>query len=136
MKILITELLSKCQPVYYQILAQGNLVHGEISIEDQIAQPLLEQCTAEPQPFAQPIFKNPTHRLPQSAPVKLNIERPAWAKTLKALRKDGEIGIGDTAERIFGSLGGTAFKIAFKAMFKRDCGCNARKDLWNTLYPY
>jgi hypothetical protein len=61
---------------------------------------------------------------------------PVWAQTIAALRKAGEAGLGDTAERVFGVFGGETFKTAFKKLLGRGCGCSARKDAWNILYPY
>ena len=60
---------------------------------------------------------------------------PAWATALRALRRDGERGVGDTAERLFGSFGGQPFKMALRSA-GIECGCDERKEKWNELYPY
>lgn len=62
-------------------------------------------------------------------------EWPKWALALKLMRADGDTGVGDTAERVFGSFGGHQFKIAM-ALAGLNCGCAARKEVWNLSYPY
>lgn len=59
---------------------------------------------------------------------------PRWAIFVKGFRKDGEVGVGDTVERLLGE-GGKWFKKFMKDR-KIDCGCAARQKRWNTDYPY
>jgi len=60
---------------------------------------------------------------------------PTWATALRALRRDGERGVGDTAERLFGSFGGQPFKMALRSA-GIECGCDERKEKWNEVYHY
>ncbi len=63
-------------------------------------------------------------------------EWPEWALALKAQRLAGEAGVGDTAERILGPLGGDGFKRFFKALTGRDCGCSVRREGLNREFGY
>lgn len=63
-------------------------------------------------------------------------EWPAWAKSIALLKNDEDIGVGQTAERVLGPLGGDKFKEWFQKMTGRPCGCGERRDLWNAQYPY
>lgn len=60
---------------------------------------------------------------------------PTWTKAIEALRSDGDIGIGDTIERLAGAAGRT-FKMTFKTITGRPCGCAGRRDAFNSMYPY
>jgi len=60
---------------------------------------------------------------------------PIWARTFEDWSKPGEVGVGDTARRVFSWLGGELFKaLAYK--LGMPCGCTGRQVEWNTLYPY
>lgn len=61
---------------------------------------------------------------------------PLWAKQISAWKQLPDKGVGDTAKRILGDLGGEAFKKGFKAFFGYDCGCELRRTTWNKKYPY
>ena len=61
---------------------------------------------------------------------------PQWALDLEAQSVAGETGVGDTAERILGPLGGDGFKAFFKATTGKDCGCTVRKEGLNREFPY
>jgi hypothetical protein len=61
---------------------------------------------------------------------------PPWARILQRRRLDGEAGLGDTAERIVGALGGEHFKFWFRLVTGHDCKCASRKDWLNAKYPY
>jgi len=54
---------------------------------------------------------------------------------IKLMAKPGDRGAGDIIARIIGPLGGEAFKAWYKKIFGRECGCNARQDAWNAIYP-
>jgi hypothetical protein len=72
---------------------------------------------------------------PPSAPPVLPPDQwPAWAKLVAARRQPRDKGVGDTIHREAG-LAGQTFKAAF-AKLGVDCGCNARRDKFNVLYPY
>lgn len=60
---------------------------------------------------------------------------PDWATFIGDDRRPGESGVGDTFARQLGKSGET-FKAAFRRVFGKDCGCTARQDRWNILYPY
>ena len=60
---------------------------------------------------------------------------PKWALAIELLKVYGDVGVGDTIERLAGTPG-LAFKAAFKAVTGRDCGCDGRKESMNDLYPY
>lgn len=61
---------------------------------------------------------------------------PWWVKKLAERKQIGEKGIGDTVQRLLGNVGGEQFKIGFKLLTGLDCGCAARQDNLNELYPY
>lgn len=76
----------------------------------------------------------------QSVPPVINMSLsfdkwPSWAKWFSERYKHGDTGVGDVAERLFGTFGGEVFKLAFKNLTGKDCGCSGRKDNWNKLYP-
>lgn len=60
---------------------------------------------------------------------------PTWVKIVFRLRKDGELGVGDTIRRIAAKFGGEQFK-HFSAMIGIPCGCAKRQAKWNTRWPY
>lgn len=59
---------------------------------------------------------------------------PAWAKLVGTIRSNGDIGIGDTFKRWTGPLG-AAYQAAWK-LAGMPCGCGARREEWNAMYPY
>lgn len=61
---------------------------------------------------------------------------PEWAKAMALLKQDGEIGVGDTVERIIGPAVGGKFKRWYKEKFGKSCGCERRKAEWNQKYRY
>lgn len=59
---------------------------------------------------------------------------PRWVKWLRHMRATEDSGVGDTIERLLGKWGKR-----FKATMQRfgiDCGCGARQEYYNRLYPY
>ena len=62
-------------------------------------------------------------------------EWPAWAKSLRDQKQDGETGVGDTVFRILGQTGET-FKEYFKRATGKDCGCTIRQANLNREFPY
>lgn len=79
--------------------------------------------------------KSSEPQLRQQSPLPFD-RWPAWAKLIAGQREAGEKGVGDTAARLFGKIGGDAFKVAFKTVFKVDCGCSGRQQSWNLNFPY
>jgi hypothetical protein len=61
---------------------------------------------------------------------------PLWAKGVALARGGQDKGVGDTVERAVGPVGGEAFKQWYLNTFGKPCGCDGRKESWNTLYPY
>lgn len=59
---------------------------------------------------------------------------PSAAKLLSLSKQPGEVGLGDTIERLAGKTG-AAFKATAKAL-NIDCGCDARKASYNAIYQY
>ncbi|NOS70042.1 MAG: hypothetical protein HOP33_08935 [Verrucomicrobia bacterium] len=81
------------------------------------------------------------HRV--TATAKLDSPNPKaiseWFLPLRLLarqRKPGEIGIGDTAARLIGAVGGEQFKLWYHIVFKRDCKCPDRQAWLNAHWPY
>ncbi len=44
-------------------------------------------------------------------------------------------GIGDIVARMIGKENSEAFKMWFKKLFGKDCGCTGRQLQWNRMYP-
>ena len=59
---------------------------------------------------------------------------PAWARYVAERRADGEVGVGDTLERLLGS-GGRLMKATLAAL-DIDCGCCGRQKRCNERFPY
>lgn len=51
-------------------------------------------------------------------------------------RQPGESGIGDTAARWIGAVGGEQFKLWFRLVIGHDCRCADRQDWLNRRWPY
>lgn len=60
---------------------------------------------------------------------------PVWTSLIEAMKAEPDIGIGDTIERCAGASG-RKFRAMFKFITGNDCGCGARRDRFNGLYPY
>ncbi len=60
---------------------------------------------------------------------------PIWSKAVKLLATPEDAGIGDTIHRLAG-VAGTTFEAMFLRFFKRPCGCEVRRDLFNGRFPY
>ena len=61
---------------------------------------------------------------------------PKWALAVSKLKKECEMGVGDTVERIIGPTASAMYQNWYKSLFKKPCGCGGRKTRWNKLYPY
>lgn len=60
---------------------------------------------------------------------------PVWA-TIAATRKhEGDVGVGDTIQKVAAKFGGEQFK-AWAAELGIPCGCSTRQKRFNALYPY
>lgn len=63
---------------------------------------------------------------------------PDWGfllTPLKLMAKDGDRGLGDILARIVGPIGGDLFKVWYKKIFGKTCGCQERQEDWNLQYP-
>ena len=55
----------------------------------------------------------------------------------KPTKSNKSKGLGDTIEKITAATGiKTITEMATKAMGKKDCGCNKRKEALNKMFPY
>lgn len=132
MKYALRELMGR--PDYHALVAAGTLDFSGFNLELQ--QPNDFEDLPPPARLKKPIKIIPTPSAPLPFPPKPKVPAwPAWAKAIASQKRDGETGVGDTAERVIGPFG-PLFKAAFKKLFEKDCGCNARKELWNLQYPY
>ncbi len=71
---------------------------------------------------------------------------PPWAKGFKMERDLAvffhseaaavDTGVGDTVHRLIGPAASDAFKKWHLERFGYECGCEARRAQWNTIYPY
>ena len=62
-------------------------------------------------------------------------EWPLWAKLVRKCSKSGELGVGDTVERIAAKFGGEFFK-QWVENLGLPCGCTDRQHEWNASFPY
>jgi hypothetical protein len=72
-------------------------------------------------------------------PTSKEVNWPAWAKALGTQRIEGEVGVGDTAQRLLHSPGVRILAdgiVAGLALFGRKCGCTRRQNEWNLKYSY
>lgn len=60
---------------------------------------------------------------------------PRWVKWLYERRQEGEIGVGDTAKRLFTKMGGEQYKL-LRVNLGLPCRCVKRQKEWNEKYPY
>lgn len=60
---------------------------------------------------------------------------PAALVPLKALAKEGDRGAGDIIARVIGPIGGYAFKVWYRKLFGKDCGCGHRQEVLNARWP-
>ena len=67
-----------------------------------------------------------------------SVQRDKWPLLIRAIATqaiDTDQGVGDTFKRVAGYFGGERYK-KWMAKHDRSCGCQARQDAWNKLYPY
>lgn len=60
---------------------------------------------------------------------------PRWVEWLYERRQEGERGVGDTAKRLFASMGGEQYKL-LRLNIGLPCKCVQRQAEWNEKYPY
>lgn len=71
----------------------------------------------------------PESRIKQKKPPRL------WTEVVGWFRAPGDIGVGDTVQRIAAKFGGERFK-KFAEKVGMPCGCTDRQNEWNKLWPY
>lgn len=60
---------------------------------------------------------------------------PLWAKWFYARREEGELGVGDTAKRLFAKMGGEQYSL-LRQNIKLPCKCVKRQAEWNAKFSY
>lgn len=60
---------------------------------------------------------------------------PKWAAVVARMRSATDAGVGDTVQRIAAKVGGERYK-AWRKRIGMPCGCSARQEKFNALYPY
>ena len=63
------------------------------------------------------------------------INWPIFLMPMKLLAIESDKGLGDIIARTIGPLGGEEFKAWYKKIFGKECGCTARQESWNAMYP-
>lgn len=63
-------------------------------------------------------------------------EWPPEVRKLAALRKDGDVGVGDTLKRYLAERGAESIVTWFHRLTGFDCGCDDRAKALNMIYPY
>lgn len=63
-------------------------------------------------------------------------QTPLWIKIASTQKQDGEIGVGDTIERIIKTTGLDSVAKGYEKVTGKSCGCSDRKKWLNTKYPY
>lgn len=64
---------------------------------------------------------------------------PLWAEAMREMKTDGELGVGDTVERLHGEFGSDTWKTWHAetfGVFKPCKGCRNWKASWNGAYRY
>jgi hypothetical protein len=60
---------------------------------------------------------------------------PRWAKWFYERRLPDEIGVGDTAKRLFSKMGGEQYQLLVRNI-GMPCRCDKRQQEWNAKYSY
>jgi hypothetical protein len=63
-------------------------------------------------------------------------EWPLLARMVAKLRKPEDAGLGDTVANNLGRFGADAWKVMYKRLTGADCGCAARQQILNGMFPY
>lgn len=78
--------------------------------------------------IAQPVINEPVTPIPRK-------EWPLVLRPVKLMAKRGDRGAGDVVARVIGPFGGDSFKMWYKSIFGKDCGCAHRQEAWNARWP-
>ena len=145
MRISIQSILAAgCDSIWHELIPKGELSGDVLTIEDHLAQPIIQQCAGQLVFIAELELKrhqvNITVRGHDKNPpiVTKAVPTSEWPVLLKAfalLATEADAGLGDMVERLVGPIGGDAFKEWHQKIFGRACGCGARKDFLNQRYP-
>lgn len=110
--------------------ANGQTIPSEQQIIRYVCENLTVPCFEDGKPFRNRFTDPPTF----AARGKTS---PDWGSLnfLKLLAKEGDKGLGSIVERIVGPIGGEAFKVWYKRIFGKPCGCQERKEDWDLSYP-
>lgn len=60
---------------------------------------------------------------------------PTGMRILLKLSTPEDKGMGDVIARVVGRIGGNHFKVWYKSVFGKDCGCDLRQEFYNIRYP-
>jgi hypothetical protein len=71
---------------------------------------------------------------PATNPIRAS-DWPPILRPIKCFAQPSDRGAGDVIARVIGPIGGEAFKIWYKAMFGKDCGCGHRQEVLNARWP-
>lgn len=113
-------------PIKVKKFNQANNFPVGLEFERQIEEQL---CSRLPPEWCTQNNPNRTAEVPRE-------EWPLWAKGFALVKIDSDKGVGDTIERVVGSLGGEAVKRWHESIFGHPCNCTIRKAQFNLLYPY
>ena len=61
---------------------------------------------------------------------------PHWVRRIAKKRQPGDVGPGDTFERIAKKYGADQILVVLKMLGVKDCGCGRRKETWNRRWAY
>jgi hypothetical protein len=117
---------SQCPNLWHDMLHAGNQIGAAVEVPDEIARLILAACGVE------------APKTPAPAPRVPSVPFEQWPLAFQLLAKAArpkDTGLGDVIERVVGPIGGLAFKLWFKRITARDCGCTARKQKLNAQYP-
>jgi hypothetical protein len=108
------------------MLNAGKLVGASVEVPDDIGRRILATCGENARIMPVPV--------PGVEPITFQQWPPAFQLLAKAAKPEDK-GLGDIIDRVVGPVGGVKFKLWFKHITRRDCGCSARKQKLNELYP-
>jgi len=127
MKVEIVSLM-QCPGAWHKIAALGKLRGSAIEIDDAAGLQILSECSEK-------IKWEPDFVESKIDPMPFE-DWPWHIKKIAALRNKKDAGVGDTLERMFGTIGGEQSKTAYRLLTGSDCGCQGRKEDLNARYIY
>lgn len=129
----LADLRAAASPEYFEALLEAGQSDGQwLWLETDTALRLKRQF--EPRKTKETpkvVWSKPTVTL-----TRPYVQWPEWAKAVAWQRRDGEVGVGDTVERLITPMLSKGFRAAFKAVTGMDCGCSRRQEAWNIFYRY